>query len=700
MKNILLQLKTIKGKVLLSVCLVSVVCLSSVSLLTYFSTKSMLNSEIEVKMKNKIDEIGQRIEIRVVEYSVLARAVSSFVETVYDGYSRDQYLDVLENQLQKSPDVFGSGIWFEPFGYNSNTKYFGPYVYRDKNKFKRTLEYEGSKYNFHSHQWYQNVKNSAGKIIYSIPYYDEASDITMITCSSPFYNRRKSFGGTSTVDINLESMQSYISRLKIGETGYVYIVAANGLCIAHPNKELVMKATLQDFPNESVRKFGVDILKMSEGEGRYESSGVEYHGYFTTIPQTGWKIVVGISQNELYAPLARLLRVILFISIIVMAVFLTAGIYFSNKISDPITGLAERVKKIAAGSLTSHGRPGTLAVDSIDENEKNEIVILVANFRSLASKLIDIVSTASVISSSLAVTSKNFSSTAGVFSNNAQNQAAAAEEINATVEEISAGAENISSIIDTQNLHLNSVTDQFKDLAKGLGLIGSIIDDTVSRVMIITKEANASEESVRLMSESMMNIATSSGDMTNIVDMITTIAEQINLLSLNAAIEAARAGDAGKGFAVVADEISKLADQTSSSINEINSLIKSNENEINNSLSGVEETVRKISYIIEGINSIATMMGDVQSMTQERVSEGSSVSVEVDSLREKSDQISIAAGEQRLGIEEIVKSMSSISEYTQHNASGAAHLADDSNSILDMAEKLKEQIDYFEITKA
>jgi len=215
--------------------------------------------------------------------------------------------------------------------------------------------------------------------------------------------------------------------------------------------------------------------------------------------------------------------------------------------------------------------------------------------------------------------------------------------------------------------------------------------------MIITKEANESEKSVKLMNESMMTISKSSADMTNIIDMITGIADQINLLSLNAAIEAARAGDAGKGFAVVADEISKLADQTQSSINDINRIIKNNEAEISRTLSGVEDTTSKIKYIIDGVNSISDIMGNIQKFMQERVDESAKVSSDVESVREKSEQIRTATSEQKIGIEEIVKSMSTISESTQQNADGSQEMAKNSDSILDMAEKLEEEISYFNL---
>jgi methyl-accepting chemotaxis protein len=106
------------------------------------------------------------------------------------------------------------------------------------------------------------------------------------------------------------------------------------------------------------------------------------------------------------------------------------------------------------------------------------------------------------------------------------------------------------------------------------------------------------------MDDGMKKIGASSGEMTGIVEIINSISDQINLLSLNAAIEAARAGDAGRGFAVVADAISKLADQTATSIKDIDGLIRANTEEIERGISNARTTIETISGIIEGVESI------------------------------------------------------------------------------------------------
>jgi methyl-accepting chemotaxis protein len=195
----------------------------------------------------------------------------------------------------------------------------------------------------------------------------------------------------------------------------------------------------------------------------------------------------------------------------------------------------------------------------------------------------------------------------------------------------------------------------------------------------------------------MGKITKSSQDMVGIIAIINDISDRINLLSLNAAIEAARAGEAGRGFAVVADEISKLADQTATSIKEIDSLIKLNTDEINLGMNNITGSIRLIARIIEGVTSISTMMDTISAGMKEQTSINTLVLGDADMVKRRSEEIRIATEEQKSAVGEVVKSVGSMNDLTQSNAAGSEQMAQSSESVASMADYLKESMSFFRV---
>ncbi|HOM09482.1 MAG TPA: methyl-accepting chemotaxis protein [Spirochaetota bacterium] len=301
------------------------------------------------------------------------------------------------------------------------------------------------------------------------------------------------------------------------------------------------------------------------------------------------------------------------------------------------------------------------------------------------------------ISLKLAVASHELSDTSKNFSVNAQNQAALAEEITATIEEISAGVENVSNSANYQYDSINSFTRRTEELSSLVSRMEQEINNALQLTASIETHARLGAELLNGMDTSITNIHTSSGEMTNIVKIIKDISDQINLLSLNAAIEAARAGDAGRGFAVVADEISKLADRTSVSVKDIESLISANDKEIQKGMTSVQQTVDTISGIIKGVNEINAMVKVLADYMKQQLEVNVIVTKESGQVKVRSEEIRNAAEEQKNASGEIVKSVAGINELTQANASGALKITESADTVLSMSDILKHRVEALEI---
>ena len=290
---------------------------------------------------------------------------------------------------------------------------------------------------------------------------------------------------------------------------------------------------------------------------------------------------------------------------------------------------------------------------------------------------------------------EKMSSKSDLFSRNTQDLASSIEEITANIEQISAGIDNVSSIADIQNADVVSMREKLSGLSEVILQMGSIINDSLDATKDITLKAQKGEVSLKVMEQNVGKIRESSQEMTNIVGIINDISDQINLLSLNAAIEAARAGDAGRGFAVVADEISKLADKTASSIKEIKALITTNENETQKGMGVIKETVEIISTIVNGVNAINEKISNLVLYRDKQNETNLSVTESVESLKQRSGNISTAAFEQKNGIREILKHISEINEISTSNTSGAEDLHIDSEELVEQMNSFQKTIDEY-----
>jgi len=348
-----------------------------------------------------------------------------------------------------------------------------------------------------------------------------------------------------------------------------------------------------------------------------------------------------------------------------------------------------RLKDIAEGE-------GDLTV-TLHSDYNDELGDLSSNFNKFVRKIQNVIIDIKRISDELSHMSKQLSSTTMVFSDNAQNQASSVEEVNATTEELSAGMEFISDNTRIQHDNLAQMVDKMNELSSIINNMGKQVTESHKLANSMSDNAKKGEVSISTMNSSMNMINESSSKVSNIIQIINDISDKINLLSLNAAIESARAGEAGRGFAVVADEISKLADETAGSIKEIDKLIKLNNSEIIKGLAISDDTNRIIGSIIKGVESVTSMMNSLTDFMQNQISARDKMNLVADVVKLKTDEIKNATSEHLVSTEEIVKATSTINEMTQAIAAGAEEMASMSEEISGMADTLKNKVDFFKV---
>lgn len=276
--------------------------------------------------------------------------------------------------------------------------------------------------------------------------------------------------------------------------------------------------------------------------------------------------------------------------------------------------------------------------------------------------------------------------------NSTQDQAASIEEITASMEEMSASSAGIEEKLTQQMTIMKELAHKMDVLTDNNTVLIKQIVKTESIFKTTIEGIQNGEKSLELMNQSMKKIYDNSLSMSEIILSINDIAEKINLLSLNASIEAARAGDAGRGFSVVASEVYKLAEQTASSTKEIGGLIKMSSEDIQSGLKNADSNFKIFKAIIQEISTVGKNIDEVSDSINKETKVFNQILGDTKSGNELSSEINLSIKEQRYAIDETMNAATNINNITMDIASVMEKAKEESENVKNMADILSSAI--------
>ncbi|MFM5635851.1 methyl-accepting chemotaxis protein [Aeromonas veronii] len=483
-------------------------------------------------------------------------------------------------------------------------------------------------YDPRSRGWYQEAMSKGGLIV-TKPYLDVAYNIMVVTLAQPVS------GGVVGGDLSIASLVEDVTKMQLPADGFAIMMHKDGTIIAYKDAAKAMKPASEidnDLTNALIEqsKSSKDLVP-----AYFDSEGRDKLLWAADIPDTDWELVLVLDKAALEAPLSSLLMTQLGMALLVLVGSILAISWLVSMLLGPLTKVSQALARIADGNGDLTQR---IKIDANDEvgqlaNSFNRFVgsqhQLIGNIRQLANEL-NADAERSLVTNQAAVDElQRQQQEVTMVATAVTEMASATMEIAGNAENTAAAAQQSAQSSEQGKMLVNKTRQSINGLAEEVGQATEVIGE-------LSRHAQA---------------------ITSILSTIQGIAEQTNLLALNAAIEAARAGEQGRGFAVVADEVRVLSRRTQDSTQQIQStietlqqttaravsLMQTSQGLADNSVQDADQAVRALEEITSAISLISDMAGQIATAAEEQTQVTGEITQNTTAIKDVSDEITAAA---------------------------------------------------------
>ncbi|MFT5809132.1 MAG: methyl-accepting chemotaxis protein [Moritella dasanensis] len=585
----------------------SVLILITVSLL---SAKQVMTvqSELETTIQNSINDIMQSVKNNVVAEMEGRKDVARYVtEIVQQDLSPAAIGTILEKPSLRKPFLLtGGGLDVDGKAISGNPNWD-----------------PGPSWDSRLRPWYKDAKNT-NDLIVTAPYADSVTNDILISIATPLKENGQ-FMGALFFDVSLVGLANIVNNVHLFDAGYLFIVDSSGVTIAHPDEDKNGKKFSSYQPN----------IQIKEEAQSVDINGNAFFFNFVKVPNQDWFIGVALDRNIAFASVAKMRKESIIFTAAALIISITLLLVLITKLMRPLTLLNDAIQGVASGNgnLTQRLKTDTDTEFSLLASGFN---IFIENLQGQIQQLKSI--GGEILLSTEATAQGSEGATIAM-----KDQLQELEQLATAMNEMATTSTDMAS-----NAQGAAAAAQEADHATQQGT--SVVDNTAESINELSSRIDEAVVEVKSLEDATDSIAT-------VLQVINDIADQTNLLALNAAIEAARAGEQGRGFAVVADEVRTLAKRTQESTTEIRNMIEQLQ-------AGTRSVVKAMGLSKESVTSTVDKAQETNYALQ-RIRDA------IQCITDMNMQIASAAEEQSLVAEEINSNTLKIKDLSVQVSEGA-----------------------------
>ena len=652
------SITSIKTKILTAVSALVLILVLILILLSYMISKNIIEDKSKQVLELSVKNQASQMEAWMTESLNVFNTFKENLETM--DYTDEQIQTLLNSYLGKSPN-YPDGFYIADSD--------GKVMQADGVEYKKTISDDPV--------WYTEGLTRVNMAFGDV-FTNEAGD-EVISASAILRNPDKI--RVIAIDVPIAHIQVIVNSFISMDDAQAVLIDRSTMSILSQSEDSLSGSLSDD--SGFLGTIGEKIDEQDYDSISLDNNIVE----FREISGTNWVLVSYVPEASIFAELVSLRTTMAIVAVVILIILLVLMERMVNYMIKPIKSLTDSIVMMASGDFT---------VD-IKTKGNDEITVMGQSMKDFAASMRKMINDIVNASETLQGQAESSSTVSGGLYEASLTQSKTIDNLNETVDQLSASVQEIAENATSLAMVVSETKDSSMEAEQKMNETVTVAESGKSDMEKVGEAMNVIQSSINSLQESIDEVGTASSEINNIVSMIGEIADETNLLALNASIEAARAGDAGRGFAVVASEIGGLADDSNKSVQKIQGLIDQVTSLVAETVEKAKQSVDEISssseLVNQAVNTFDTIYDNIINANHVVNNMASSMS-QVESV---ATNVAAITEEQADSAEVISGNAGNIAAESQNITNDSEKVADTAKELADTSENLMTQIKSFRV---